>query len=177
MEAASVAALEGLLTDSSCRPNRSFLKGRLVISGIEKALSMPLKDRRHDELHRHPGHLYARGRRHPRRSGYGAGTGYRADRQQERRKPGRSVYCCPLSGILATLIGMVGNLQSILAKQADMVLNTTVSQEACHNNLAPTSSTTAQMVTGRRPGGDADGAAWGLVMSISLRFSSRRYAR
>jgi arabinose-5-phosphate isomerase len=47
-----------------------------------------------------------------------------------------------------TLIGMVGNLQSYLAQHADIVLNTTVSQEACPNNLAPTSSTTVQMVMG-----------------------------
>ena len=47
-----------------------------------------------------------------------------------------------------TLIGMVGNDQSFLARQSDLVLNTTVSQEACPNNLAPTSSTTAQMVMG-----------------------------
>lgn len=47
-----------------------------------------------------------------------------------------------------TLIGMVGNTESSLAKAADIVLNTTVSQEACPNNLAPTSSTTAQMVMG-----------------------------
>lgn len=47
-----------------------------------------------------------------------------------------------------TLVGMVGNLQSFLAQQSDIVLNTTVAQEACPNNLAPTSSTTAQMVMG-----------------------------
>jgi len=47
-----------------------------------------------------------------------------------------------------TLIAMVGNMESSLAKQADMVLNTTVPQEACPNNLAPTSSTTAQLVMG-----------------------------
>ena len=47
-----------------------------------------------------------------------------------------------------TIIGMVGNTQSFLAKNADVYLNTTVSQEACPNNLAPTSSTTAQMVMG-----------------------------
>ncbi|CAN5416171.1 KpsF/GutQ family sugar-phosphate isomerase [soil metagenome] len=47
-----------------------------------------------------------------------------------------------------TIIGMVGNLQSYLALHADLVLNTTVGQEACPNNLAPTSSTTAQMVMG-----------------------------
>ena len=46
------------------------------------------------------------------------------------------------------LIGMVGNMQSYLAAHADVVINTTVSQEACPNNLAPTTSTTAQMVMG-----------------------------
>ena len=46
------------------------------------------------------------------------------------------------------LIGMVGNLESILAKSSDYILNTTVSQEACPNNLAPTASTTAQMAMG-----------------------------
>lgn len=46
------------------------------------------------------------------------------------------------------LIGMVGNMQSYLATQSNIVLNTSVSQEACPNNLAPTTSTTAQMVMG-----------------------------
>jgi arabinose-5-phosphate isomerase len=46
------------------------------------------------------------------------------------------------------LIAMVGNLNASLALGADMVLNTTVSQEACPNNLAPTSSTTAQLAMG-----------------------------
>lgn len=46
------------------------------------------------------------------------------------------------------IIAMVGQLQSFLAKQANYLLNTTVPQEACPNNLAPTSSTTAQMVMG-----------------------------
>ena len=48
----------------------------------------------------------------------------------------------------SSLIAIVGNLQSYLAKQADYILNTTVKKEACLNNLAPTSSTTAQMVMG-----------------------------
>jgi arabinose-5-phosphate isomerase len=47
-----------------------------------------------------------------------------------------------------TLIGMVGNTGSFLAQNSDLILNTTVSKEACPNNLAPTSSTTAQMVMG-----------------------------
>ncbi len=46
------------------------------------------------------------------------------------------------------LIGMGGNLYSYLARHADYFLNTTVAKEACPNNLAPTSSTTAQMVMG-----------------------------
>ncbi|MCZ2458377.1 MAG: KpsF/GutQ family sugar-phosphate isomerase [Chitinophagales bacterium] len=46
------------------------------------------------------------------------------------------------------LIGIVGNMDSFLATHADIVLNTTVEQEACPNNLAPTTSTTAQLVMG-----------------------------
>jgi arabinose-5-phosphate isomerase len=46
------------------------------------------------------------------------------------------------------IVAMVGNMASLLAREATYVLNTTVSQEACPNNLAPTSSTTAQMVMG-----------------------------
>jgi arabinose-5-phosphate isomerase len=46
------------------------------------------------------------------------------------------------------LIGMVGSTESYLAGQSDIILNTTVAQEACPNNLAPTTSTTAQLVMG-----------------------------
>lgn len=46
------------------------------------------------------------------------------------------------------LIAMVGNRDSFLAQEADLVLDTTVEHEACPNNLAPTSSTTAQLVMG-----------------------------
>jgi len=46
------------------------------------------------------------------------------------------------------LIAITGNLESYLAKKSDFVLNTTVDQEACPNNLAPTTSTTAQLVMG-----------------------------
>jgi len=44
------------------------------------------------------------------------------------------------------IIAIVGNINSFLAKQADIVINTTVEKEADLNNLAPTSSTTAQLV-------------------------------
>ncbi len=46
------------------------------------------------------------------------------------------------------IIAMVGQTQSYLAGQANLILNTTISEEACPNNLAPTTSTTAQMVMG-----------------------------
>jgi len=46
------------------------------------------------------------------------------------------------------LIGIVGQTSSYLAKNVGIILNTTVDQEACPNNLAPTSSTTAQLVMG-----------------------------
>ncbi len=47
-----------------------------------------------------------------------------------------------------TLIAMVGNIESYLARKADYVLDTTIEREACPNNLAPTTSTTAQLVMG-----------------------------
>lgn len=46
------------------------------------------------------------------------------------------------------VIAICGNDQSYLATNADHFINTTVDKEACPNNLAPTTSTTAQMVMG-----------------------------
>ncbi len=46
------------------------------------------------------------------------------------------------------VIALVGNIKSYLALQSDFVINCTVEKEACPNNLAPTSSTTAQLVMG-----------------------------
>ncbi|WP_304136652.1 KpsF/GutQ family sugar-phosphate isomerase [Mesonia mobilis] len=47
-----------------------------------------------------------------------------------------------------TLIAITGNKDSFLGKQSDYVLNAYVEKEACPNNLAPTTSTTAQLVMG-----------------------------
>ena len=47
-----------------------------------------------------------------------------------------------------TLIAITGNLKSMLAEQADFIFNSYVEKEACPNNLAPTTSTTAQLVIG-----------------------------
>lgn len=46
------------------------------------------------------------------------------------------------------IITIVSNTNSFLAQNSDFVIQATVSKEACPNNLAPTSSTTAQLVMG-----------------------------
>ena len=73
-----------------------------------------------------------------------------------------------LRGFGNKLIAMVGNTDSFLAHNADIVLDTTVEHEACPNNLAPTSSTTAQLVMG-------DALAVALIECRN--FSARDFAR
>ncbi len=46
------------------------------------------------------------------------------------------------------LIAITGNTESFLGTQADFTLNCHIEKEACTNNLAPTTSTTAQLVIG-----------------------------
>jgi arabinose-5-phosphate isomerase len=46
------------------------------------------------------------------------------------------------------MIAMVSDTQSYLAQHADIIINAYAAHEACPNNLAPTSSTTAQLVMG-----------------------------
>jgi arabinose-5-phosphate isomerase len=66
------------------------------------------------------------------------------------------------------LIAITGNKDSFLGQQADYILNAFVTQEACPNNLAPTTSTTAQLVLG-------DALA---VCLLELRgFSSKDFAK
>ena len=66
------------------------------------------------------------------------------------------------------LIGLTSHADSFLGQQSDFILNAFVAKEACPNNLAPTTSTTAQLVIG-----DA------LAMSLlHIRgFSSKDFAR
>ena len=47
-----------------------------------------------------------------------------------------------------TIVAISGNEQSFLVQEAHYFLNTTVAKEACPNNLAPTTSTTAQLAIG-----------------------------
>jgi arabinose-5-phosphate isomerase len=46
------------------------------------------------------------------------------------------------------LVALVSNTNSYLAQQADFILNATIGEEACPNNLAPTTSTTAHLALG-----------------------------
>ena len=46
------------------------------------------------------------------------------------------------------IVAITGNPDSFLGKNADFLLNSFVEKEACPNNLAPTTSTTAQLVLG-----------------------------
>ena len=46
------------------------------------------------------------------------------------------------------IIALTGNPKSFLAIKSDFILDVSVEKEACPNNLAPTSSTTAQLVMG-----------------------------
>ena len=47
-----------------------------------------------------------------------------------------------------TIVAMVGDVDSFLGKQAQFILDVSTEKEACPNNLAPTTSTTAQLVMG-----------------------------
>ncbi len=53
-----------------------------------------------------------------------------------------------LKGFGNPVIALCGAAASYLARNADCFINTTVQKEACPNNLAPTTSTTAQLVMG-----------------------------
>jgi arabinose-5-phosphate isomerase len=66
------------------------------------------------------------------------------------------------------MVAITGNKDSFLAQRADYILNAYVEKEACPNNLAPTTSTTAQLVMG-------DALA---VCLLELRgFSSKDFAK
>ncbi len=150
LEAASVVGLAAFIDDSFVKAVETIhaSKGRLVISGIGKSaivaqkivstlnstgtpsLFMHAADAIHGDL----------------------GMIQKEDVVMIISKSGESPEIKVLVPLIKnfgnTLISMVGNTESFLSGQGDIVLNTTVSKEACPNNLAPTSSTTAQMVMG-----------------------------
>jgi arabinose-5-phosphate isomerase len=150
LQATSVAALTAFINDDFEKAVTMIMscKGRLVISGIGKsaivaqkivatmnstgtpALFMHAADAIHGDL----------------------GMIQKEDIVMVISKSGDSPEIKVLAPLVKNfgnlLIGIVGNMQSYLAQHSDIIINTTVAQEACPNNLAPTTSTTAQMVMG-----------------------------
>ncbi len=149
-EAAAVAALEQLLDGQFEKAVEAILscKGRVVVSGIGKSAIVAQKIVATFNSTGTPAvFLHAADAIHG-----DLGMVQEQDVVMILSKSGESpeikMLLSFIRGFGNPLIGMVGNLQSVLAKQSDIVLNTTIDQEACMNNLAPTSSTTVQMVMG-----------------------------
>jgi arabinose-5-phosphate isomerase len=149
-EAASVAALEDLLDDQFEKAAELIFasKGRVVVSGIGKSAIVAQKIVATFNSTGTPAvFLHAADAIHG-----DLGMIQEQDVVMLLSKSGESpeikMLLSFIRGFGNPLIGVVGNLQSVLARQSDIVLNAFVSEEACLNNLAPTSSTTVQMVMG-----------------------------
>jgi arabinose-5-phosphate isomerase len=148
-EAAALAAMENYINDSfvSAVETLAACKGRVVISGVGKSAIVAQKI---VATFNSTGTLAAF--MHAADAIHGdLGMVGEEDILMIISKSGESAEIKALLPQLSKkniLIGMAGNADSLLAKKADIFLNTTVSEEACLYNLAPTSSTTAQMVMG-----------------------------
>jgi arabinose-5-phosphate isomerase len=150
LEAGAVQQLAQLLTDDFHRIVETVLaaKGRLIVSGIGKSALIAQKIVATLNSTGTPAvYLHAADAIHG-----DLGMILSHDVVMIISKSGDTPEIKVLSQLIRSfgnpLIALVGNTGSYLAKQADFVLDTTVSQEACPNNLAPTSSTTAQLVMG-----------------------------
>ena len=150
LEAAAISQLSDRVTDSFAHVVDTVLqaKGRLVVSGIGKSAVVAQKIVATLNSTGTPSvYLHAAEAIH---GDLGMILGY--DVVMIISKSGESPEIKVLAQLIRNfgnpLVGMVGNTASYLARMSNYVLDTTVSQEACPNNLAPTSSTTAQMVMG-----------------------------
>ncbi len=123
-------------------------QGRVVVTGIGKSAIISPKDSSNPQFHRYTCFIYARCRRHPWRSGDDHPGRCGDVHLQKRGIAGDKSTGSPGKNLGNTLVAIVGKVDSYLSQSAHFVLNTSVTQEACPNNLAPTSSTTAQMVMG-----------------------------
>src|ERR1700733_10330508 len=142
METAAVAALEQLLDDQFGKAVELILscKGRVVISGIGKTAIVARKIVATFNSTGTPAvFLHAADAIHG-----DLGMVQEHDVVMLLSKSGESpeikVLLSLVRGFGNPLIGMVGNIQSVLARQSDIVLNTTVSKEACMNNRRPTTT-------------------------------------
>jgi arabinose-5-phosphate isomerase len=150
LEAESVAGLESFVNENFTKAVEAVFncRGRLVVSGIGKSAIIAQKIVATLNSTGTPG-LYM----HAADAIHGdLGMVQKDDVVMIISKSGNSpeikVLVTLIKNFGNTLIGMVGNEQSFLAGRSDIVLNTAVKKEACPNNLAPTTSTTAQLVMG-----------------------------
>jgi arabinose-5-phosphate isomerase len=149
-ESKSIAKLADLLTDDFVKATQIILnsKGRLVITGIGKSAIISQKIVATMNSTGTPS-LFL----HASEAIHGdLGMVQPEDVVICISKSGNSPEIKVLVSILKhfgnTLIAITGNTSSFLAKGADFILDTTVDSESCPNNLAPTNSTTAQLVIG-----------------------------
>lgn len=150
MEAAAVAAMEQLMDHQFEKAVELIYscKGRIVISGIGKSAIIAQKIVATFNSTGTPAvFLHAADAIHG-----DLGMVQEQDVVMMLSKSGESpeikILLSLIRGFGNPLISIVGNLQSVLARQSNIVLNASIDQEACMNNLAPTSSTTVQMVMG-----------------------------
>lgn len=149
-EQEAVAGLAGKIDDAFCEAVETLFqtRGRVIVSGIGKSANIATKIVSTFNSTGTPSVFLH------------AADAIHGDLGEV--QPGDTVICVSKSGntpeikVLAPLIkkfgnkliAIVGNIESFLAEEADIVLDTSVDHEACPNNLAPTSSTTAQLVMG-----------------------------
>ncbi len=150
LESEAIGGLQKFINDDFLKAVEAVLssKGRLVVSGIGKSAIIAQKIVATLNSTGSPG-LYM----HAADAIHGdLGMVQKGDIVMIVSKSGSSpeikVLVTLIKNFGNTVIAMVGNEDSYLARHADIILNTTVTEEACPNNLAPTSSTTAQMVMG-----------------------------
>ena len=144
-ESAAIAAMESYIDDAFVRAVELIAgcKGRVVVSGVGKSAIIAQKIvATFNSTGTASAFMHAADAIHG-----DLGMVGEADILMIISKSGESPEIKVLLPLLARdknkLIGMVGNEESMLAKKSDIFLNTTVSEEACLHNLAPTSSTTA----------------------------------
>ncbi len=150
MEAAAVAALEQRLGEPFVRAAESILNapGRVIVSGLGKSgiiarkIAATLTSTGSPAIFLHPidalhGDLGIVGP---------ADVALLLSKSGESEELHALLECLSRFGV--TVIALTGNLKSTLAREAQIVLDCAVDEEACPHDLAPTSSTTAALALG-----------------------------
>ena len=150
MEAAAVAALEQRLGDSFVQAVHAILdaRGRVIVSGLGKSgiiarkIAATLTSTGSPAIFLHPidalhGDLGIVGP---------ADVALLLSKSGESEELHALLECLGRFGV--TIIALTGNPDSTLAREAAIVLDCAVEEEACPHDLAPTSSTTAAVAMG-----------------------------